>query len=247
MIHNERILLAGAGGTDIDLVTYLRKRKLSLTHHPYDETHGSWREYLADGVVHVAGVILAVIGAAFVVYWAATHSDNIFFVALIAYGMGLIGTFIFSAAYNLTTQIERRAFLRKLDRAAIFIMIAGTYTPLGLIGIGGSWGYWIVVAVWVIAAIGASYTLFWPRKIERLSMALYLGQSWLIILAIKPMFESMSLFASTMVIVGGLVYMAGVLFYHRDDWPYNRAIWHTFVLSAAAIHFFAILDVAQAG
>ena len=207
--------------------------------------YASRAEYWTDGVVHIAGVIISLAASLGLFLAAITQPTAILTLPILAYCFGLIATFVFSAAYNMTIKPAPRAVLRKFDRAAIFIMIAGTYTPMGILGIGGQWGAHLVATSWAIAIVGAVGTLFFYDRIERLSLSLYLGQSWLIIIAIKPMYEALSLFAFSMIIVGGLTYTIGVIFYRRDDWRFNRAIWHVFVLGAATSHYLAILDIAK--
>jgi len=202
-------------------------------------------EHVADGVVHVLGVVGSLIAAGMLLYYANTQMSDHKVPALIVYSVGLIATFVFSAAYNMIMHPGAKAIFQRLDHAAIFIMIAGTYTPLALIGIGGKWGDFLAITVWGIAALGVFLKLFFCEQTRRISLFLYLAQGWLAIIAIKPMFEALSLYSFTMIAIGGLVYTAGVVFYRRDDWRYNRAIWHTFVLTAASIHYLAVLDIAK--
>jgi hemolysin III len=212
---------------------------------PVKSPTGNRVEYWVDAVIHILGVLIS-LGATFgLVYVALTHPSDVAVLPLLAYCFGLIISFVFSAAYNMTVNPAPKAILRKFDRAAIFILIAGTYTPLGLLGMGGQWGTYLVTISWAIAIVGAVATLFFYEKIERLSLALYLIQGWLVIIAVKPMYDAISLFAFLMIIAGGLTYTAGVIFYHREDWKFNQAVWHTFVLGAAAIHYLAILNVAN--
>jgi len=207
--------------------------------------YASRTEYWADGIVHITGVLLSVAASIGLALFALTQTSSILAIPLLAYCFGLITTFAFSAAYNMTIKPAPRALLRKFDRAAIFVMISGTYTPMGLLGIGGQWGIYLVAISWAIAIVGVIGTLFFYDKIKRPSLLLYLGQSWLVIIAIKPMYDTLSLFAFSMIIVGGLTYTLGVIFHHRDDWRFNRAIWHVFVLGAATSHYLAILDIVK--
>lgn len=208
-------------------------------------THPTLAEYWADGIIHIFGVGLATIAAISLAYWILTSNSAFASTPVLAYCGGLIATFVLSAAYNMTIRPKPKAILRKFDRAAIFVMIAGTYTPLGLLGIGGNWGTYLVITNWVIAIIGVATTLFYSQKFERLSLALYLFQSWLVIIAIKPMLDNISGFAFSMILLGGLTYTLGVIFYRRDDWKFNRAVWHSFVLAAASLHYLAVLDIVQ--
>jgi len=205
----------------------------------------SREEHIADGFIHLLGVIGSLIAAVILVYYSTLGSNADNTPPLIIYAIGLIATFVFSAAYNMTMHLEAKAILRRLDHAAIFVMIAGTYTPLALIGIGGKLGDFLAITVWGIAAVGVFIKLFFPNKVARISLALYLGQGWLAVAAIKPISEALSPFAMAMIVAGGLVYTAGVVVYSRDNWRFNRAIWHGFVLCAASIHYVAVLDIAS--
>ena len=205
----------------------------------------SREEHLADGFIHFLGVVGSLIAAGFLLHITINALPGNRITPLVAYSIGLIATFIFSAAYNMTTHPVRKAILQRFDHAAIFVMIAGTYTPLALIGIGGELGNFLAVTVWGIAAIGVFIKLFYPESVERISLMLYLGQGWLAVAAFKPIYESVSSYSLMLIIAGGLVYSAGIIFYQRDHWRYNRAIWHTFVLCAASIHYVAVLSIVR--
>jgi hemolysin III len=202
-------------------------------------------EHIADGIIHLLGVVGSLIAVASLFFYADASLADISIPPLIIYCIGLIATFVFSAAYNMTKHPGVKAVFQRLDHSAIFIMIAGTYTPLALIGIGGGWGDFLAISVWVIAAVGVFIKLFFCEQTGRISLLLYLGQGWLAVIAIKPMYESLSLYSLTLIALGGLIYTLGVIFYRRDDWRYNRAIWHSFVLIAASIHYAAVLDIAK--
>ncbi|WP_421703877.1 PAQR family membrane homeostasis protein TrhA [Aliiroseovarius sp.] len=208
-----------------------------------DHTFG---EHLADGIVHGLGVAAALIGATALVVWAALSVPGGHIPPLIIYAIGLIATFAFSAAYNMCLHPGARAVLRRFDHAAIFIMIAGTYTPMALIGIGGPMGVILATTTWGIAVVGVFLKLFFFHRFYRTTHALYLIQGWLAVLAIVPMVKALPVAASVLIVVGGVTYTLGTLFHHRDDWPFNRAIWHGMVLAAASIHYAAIVTVAAA-
>ncbi len=170
---------------------------------------------------------------------------------LIIYSIGLIATFAFSAAYNMCLHPGgARAVLRRFDHAAIFIMIAGTYTPpMALIGIGGGamGGVALASITWGgIAVIGVFLKLFFFHRFYRTTHALYLIQGWLAVLAIVPMVKALPVLATVLIVLGGVTYTLGTLFHHREDWPFNRAIWHGMVLAAASTHYAAVVTVAAA-
>lgn len=210
-----------------------------MTRHILTET---MREHIADGVLHVIGVVGAVAGATALVTWAALALDGPRIAAAIPYVFGLLATFALSAAYNMTLHAPVRAVLRRFDHAAIYVMIAGTYTPIALVGVGGTMGIALAVASWSIAALGVVLKLAYFHRSERLGFILYLGQGWLCLVAIGPIMAALPMAALVLLIAGGLVYTIGTYFFHKAL-PYARAIWHGHVLTAAAVHYAAVLMV----
>ena len=202
-------------------------------------------EHLADGIVHFLSVAAALAGAAFLVTWSLIDRSGEHSGVILIYSFGLIASFSLSAAYNMTHHARLRAILRRFDHAAIFVMIAGTYTPIALIGIGGKVGWFLVLAAWSIAGIGVILKLFFFHKAYRAVFFLYLLQGWLAVIVIVPMVRDLSLPVLILVAVGGLIYTLGTIIHHRENWAYNRAIWHGFVLAAAAVHFVAVFELAK--
>jgi hemolysin III len=164
-------------------------------------------------------------------------------VSLAVYGAGLLAMLGCSALYNIAGHGPRKALWRRLDHAAIFVMIAGTYTPFAAIAIGGAWGRGLLVFVWTVAAAGVLLKLLQPGRLETLSIATYLLLGWTILVAIDHLIAAVSVPAFVLLAAGGVLYSAGILFYRWDRLPYNRAVWPGFVLTAAACQYFAILDV----
>lgn len=201
-------------------------------------------EHVADGIVHGLGVLFAACATTALIVWAALSLPAGQIAALAIYATGLVACFAFSAAYNMTLHKGIRAFLRRLDHAAIYIMIAGTYTPLALIGIGGGKGLALTLAVWIIAALGITLKLVYFERFPKFEFALYLVQGWLVVLAFGPMLDRLSASVLVLIAIGGLTYTAGTIFHLRDHWPFNRAIWHAMVLVAAATHYAAVIAVA---
>lgn len=206
------------------------------------------REAAADEVVHVLGVSAGVAGFGFLLALGVRQGDVPLAVSVIVYGIGLVAMLTCSAIYNMSRDPVRRARLRRIDHALIFVMIAATYTPFLVVKIGGGLGYGMLAFVWTVAAGGAALKLLLPGRFERLSLALYLLLGWSILLALEPLFESVSRSAVILIGIGGLLYTVGVLAYLAKRLPYHLAIWHMFVLAAAACHYAAVLsDVALAG
>jgi len=206
----------------------------------------SAREHFADAVMHVIGVVFAVAGTAALMTWAAmaVPADRLW--PLIPYGLGLLATFALSAAYNLTLHTKIRAVLRRFDHAAIYLMIAGTYTPMALIGIGGGRGLALALAAWTLAGFGIVLKLAWFHRWPRLGFGLYLAQGWLGVLAVWPMIQSLPPAALALIFAGGVTYTIGTIF-HYGRMKYATAIWHGHVLAAAATHYVAVILIAGAG
>jgi hemolysin III len=173
--------------------------------------------------------------------------------AVATYGVCLTLMFLASAAYNMASP-RRRAALRRLDHAAIFLMIAGSYTPFTTQRLSGAWAWGMTLAVWILALGAAAGKLFAPGLGKGFWVVLYLALGWIAVIAIKPFVAGVSSAALILLLIGGLVYSLGVIVYLRKDLPFRRAIWHGFVTGAAATHFAAILlgvvvpgDLAAAG
>jgi len=200
------------------------------------------RERVADGCIHFLGVTASLAAAVTLIILAARMLPALAVIPLGIYGAGLVAMFACSAGYHLIRKGRAKEILRRLDHTAIFVMIAGTYTPLALLSMGGAWGIGLLSAVWAIAFIGVVMKLVLPRTFERLSVSLYLAQGWAVLVAIKPLALSVPTLALVLIGVGGALYTIGVLFHLWHRLPYHNAIWHGFVLVAAGVHYAAILD-----
>lgn len=208
----------------------------------------STRERLADGCVHVLGIAASLGAVTALMIVAIPNLHTLSIISLLIYGAGLTAVFGFSAAYHLVPRSGWKEAMRRLDHTAIFMMIAGTYTPFALIKIGGAWGFGLLAAVWTVALIGAAIKLVLPGRFERASIVLYLAQGWLVLIAIDPLVSAVSVSTLLLLGIGGGLYTVGIVFHLWRELPYNNAIWHCFVLFAAGCHFAAIFDtVALAG
>jgi hemolysin III len=148
--------------------------------------------------------------------------------------------FACSIIYNMAKP-HRRPLLRRLDHAAIFLMIAGSYTPFTTQSLTGAWAWGMTAAVWTLALAGAAGKLFLPGLGRGFWVALYLALGWSAVVALKPLLASVSAVALILLAIGGAIYSLGVIFYLRRSLPYRRAIWHGFVLTAAATQYAAVL------
>ncbi len=203
---------------------------------------GRRNEDLADRIVHVGGVAASIVGVLVLAALAFSQTEASRTVTVLVYGGALVATLGCSALYNMLRESERGELLRRLDHAAIFIMIAATYTPFLVVKMGdGAWGPPLLVFVWTAAAAGAWLKLTGPRRFDRWSVAFYQALGWTIVVAIEPLARSVSVPALVLLGTGGLLYSAGVVFYLWDGLPYQRAIWHALVLAGAACHYAAVL------
>ncbi|HKM70007.1 MAG TPA: hemolysin III family protein [Stellaceae bacterium] len=187
------------------------------------------------------GILAGVVGAAMLTGIAADIVDLPTFSATLLYSVCLLTMLGCSAAYNLATNARRPEFLRRLDHAAIFLMIAGTYTPFTTCRLHGVWAIGMTAAVWTGALTGAVIKLLCPRRIERVSVAAYLGLGWIILVGTRPMVGSIDVWTAGLIGVGGVLYSIGVGFHLWQTLPFQKAIWHGLVLMAAGCHYAAVL------
>jgi hemolysin III len=203
-------------------------------------------EHIADACVHTVSVIFSFAAAAALLIAAAGKLPASGITGLIVYCTGLIGMFGASAAYNLVSRQDIKEVLRRLDHAAIFVMIAGSYTPFALAAGGGA-GRAMLAAVWALAATGVAIKLRFPRRFDKLSILLYLAQGWIVLLAFDPIVTSLPNEALWLLLAGGIVYTLGVPFHLMEWMRFHNVIWHVFVLGGAACQFAAITDVVLQG
>ena len=196
-------------------------------------------ERIADGSMHAIGVIGALTGAVMLLTLSAGAVSGWQMAALAVYGIGLISTFSASAFYHMTPWPDIRPLLRRFDHAAIYLMIAGTYTPL-VVMVGTGFAYTILGIVWGLAFIGMTLKLFFWQTPGRFGPALYLIMGWLSVGLIWSIWPVVPGSVVALIAAGGLTYTAGVLFYISKK-KYSTAIWHGFVVAASACFWAAIL------
>ena len=198
-------------------------------------------ERSADRWVHIVGLTGGALGGLTLLGLSLGFGRLGQAAAVGVYALCLVLMFLASAAYNLASP-RRRTLLRRLDHAAIFLMIAGSYTPFTTQRLTGAWAWGMTSAVWALAAGAAAGKLFAPGLGRKFWVAIYLALGWIAVIAIKPLLAGVSAVALILLLIGGLVYSLGVIVYLKTDLPYRRAIWHGFVTAAAATHFAAILN-----
>jgi hemolysin III len=197
-------------------------------------------EMVADGLIHAIALILSVAGIVILAIYVGLQRSGIELSATIIYGVGLVSMLSFSFAYNMATQERLQTLLRRFDHCGIYLMIAGTYTPL-LTQIHDRPTAWMLgIVVWTGALGGMVLKFTLPRKFDNCGVVIYLVLSWVAILAIKPIVASLPATASSLLLIGGALYSIGVVFHLWERLKFQRAIWHSFVVTAASCHFAAI-------
>lgn len=206
---------------------------MSSMAYPYSKA-----ETLADGAVHAAGLLFAIPACAYLVSHAAAQSTPAF-AATTLYAACLIIAFAASALYHMCPVDRLRPTLHRIDHAAIYFKIAGSYTPIVAV-IGSGFAYGVLGVVWALALIGAIAKLsFWSTS-SKGSLALYLGMGWLSALLVWPMWQTLNGTVVVLIVIGGLIYSVGTRIFAHPGMPYQNAIWHSFVLLASICLFAAI-------
>ncbi|OOZ41702.1 PAQR family membrane homeostasis protein TrhA [Solemya elarraichensis gill symbiont] len=198
-------------------------------------------EEIAHSLTHGLGVLLSIGGLAVLVAFSALYGDAWHIISVSIYGATLILLYTVSTLYHSITHERAKNVLQRLDHAAIFLLIAGTYTPFTLVSLRGAWGWTLFGLVWAIAIAGIALELFVEKRMKRLSVTLYLGLGWIVLIAIKPMIASIETGGLLLLLAGGFCYSFGVIFYVWKKLAYNHAIWHLFVLAGSILHFFSVL------
>lgn len=199
-------------------------------------------EQIADRIIHVVGLVVAVLGVGVLVWLAAGRRDTVMLGGVMLYGVGLITMLVASALANYDRHDDPKRVARRerFDHAAIFLMIAGTYTPFTLSVLAGAWGWGLLAFVWTVALSGAGLKLA-GRLGYAASIALYLLLGWSILPALQPLVAGLAFPPLVLLAVGGAVYTAGVLVFVFSRLPYHTVIWHSMVLVAAGCHYAAVL------
>ncbi len=205
------------------------------------EHYRSPAEKTADLVVHVVGLTLAAVGGVVLAVLAAIYSGIGAVVATSAYALCLVAMLTASTIYNQTRPCAARPVLRRLDEAAIFLMIAGSYTPFTTQRFEGAWSIGFTLLVWTVALAGVVTKLVAPRISDAFWSAIYALFGWLALLALKPLMDTVHPVALGLLVLGGLIYTAGVFVFISPKVKFRRAIWHGFVVTGASVHWAAVL------
>lgn len=200
-------------------------------------------EILADGIVHLLGIVLSVVAVLVLLGLTAVYANSTQMVSVAIYATGLVAMLTISASYNLWPVSPAKWLLRSVDHSAIFVLIAATYTPF-LAQIHDRFiGVALLIGVWSVAAFGIGLKIFMPGRFEKLSLGLYLALGWSGVVAYDSLSSSLPSTTMWFIVAGGLLYSFGVIFHAWQRLRFQNAIWHSFVLLAAACHYTAVLDL----
>ena len=197
-------------------------------------------EEVANSVSHGLGFVMALAGAPILIVAATQRGtlSDVIAVSVFAAAMALM--YLSSTIYHALPQGQAKRVFQVLDHSAIYLLIAGTYTPFTLGVLRGAWGWTLFGLVWGLAAFGVLVKAFAGIRWHGLSTALYLGMGWLALIAAKPLWESLPLAGLAWLLAGGIAYTAGVYFYAKKTLRFGHFVWHLFVVAGTACHFVAV-------
>ena len=212
---------------------------MSLEHFPH-EAHYTLREERLNSLTHGLGALLSAVGTLVLVLAAAREGDVWKIVSFGIFGASLILLYSASTFYHASRSPRLREIWKMLDHCAIFLLIAGTYTPFLLVNLRGPTGWTLFGIIWGLALAGIILKLVFGHRYKILRVIVYLAMGWLIVFAAGELTTQVSELGVRLTVIGGVVYTLGVVFYLADRLPYNHAIWHLFVVGGSLCHFYAI-------
>jgi hemolysin III len=208
---------------------------------PTSRRQPSFGEEIANCVSHAVGALAALVAAPFLVLSAARRGDVGDIVGAIVFAGAVIVLYVASTLYHALPRNNAKRVFRIIDHSAIFLLIAGTYTPFTLGVLRGAWGWTLFGVVWGLAVLGVSLKAVGGIRYPRLSTVLYVGMGWLALIAIRPLWLHVPVAGWLWLLAGGLAYTAGIAFYAAERVRYGHLVWHVFVLMGTACHFCAVL------
>ena len=199
------------------------------------------RDEIANALTHGLGAAAALAGGAVLITLAAIYGDGWQLAGAIVFGVALLLLYTASTLYHAIQHPVAKGRLKVFDHCAIYILIAGTYTPFTLIGLRGPWGWGLFAAIWTLALAGVVFKLFYTGRFQRLSTLIYLAMGWLIVVAAKPLAHALDGATLAWLAAGGIAYTLGTVFYMRPGLRWSHAIWHGFVIAGSVCHYVAVL------
>jgi hemolysin III len=209
-------------------------------HAPSSPPSEEW----ANALIHGVGIIASLTGGAVLITLAAVFGDTTRVVGAAVFVFTLVLLYTASTLYHVVPHERHKSRLKVLDHCAIFLLIAGTYTPFTLVALRGTWGWALFGSIWSLAVLGIAFKLFYTGRFRRASTVIYLAMGWLIVVAVGPLSQALPSWTLACLIGGGVVYSLGTPFYLSRRVPYAHAIWHAFVLGGSVLHYAAICSQA---
>lgn len=197
-------------------------------------------EEILNSVTHGIGVLLGIAGMVLMLIKATSTGRGDYLASALIFGISIILLYLASTLYHSFPWPKVKHIFKIMDHAAIYLLIAGSYSPFLLIAIKGWLGYSLFILMWSVSIVGIIFKVFFVGRFKILSTIIYLGLGWVAIFIIKPLFHNLSVEAFSLVVAGGIIYTIGALFYSIRKLPYNHAIWHLFVLGGTICHFLAV-------
>ncbi len=198
-------------------------------------------EEVANAITHGVGLVFSLIAAPFLVLTATARGDGLAVLGFGVFALSLVLLYGASTLYHLERRPRRKHWMRILDHACIFLLIAGSYTPFALVTLRGPWGWGFLIAAWSLAFLGILFKVFFIGRFPMLSNLLYLGMGWMAVVGWKPMMENLATGGFDWVLIGGLFYTLGVAFFIFDEKVrFFHAVWHLFVLAGSVAHVVAV-------
>jgi hemolysin III len=197
-------------------------------------------EEIAHGITHGVGMLLAIAAMAVLMAGASSSGSARLLVSCSIFGASLIILYAASTLYHTIQNPRAKAVLQFFDHSAIFLLIAGTYTPFTLVNLHGPWGWSLLGLIWGLAILGIVLQFSLLRRFNFLRIVLYVAMGWMVVVAIKPLLASVPPVGLGLLVAGGVAYTAGIGFYVWHRLPYHHAIWHLFVLAGSGLHFGAV-------
>jgi len=198
-------------------------------------------EEIFNAITHGVGVVFAVSALVLLIVFASLYGNALHIVSVAIYGTTLVLLYLASTLYHSFTKEKVKYIFKLLDHSAIFLLIAGTYTPFMLVTLRGVLGWALLSVVWVFAILGIILKVFFVGRFTVFSTLLYLLMGWLIMVAMKPLMAAIPASGLRLLVAGGILYTLGSFFYIRKSRPFNHGIWHLFVLAGSVCHFLSVL------
>ncbi len=201
----------------------------------------SFGEEIANSIIAGIGAALSITALVLLIVFAAKHRNPYGVVGFSIYGTALILLYLMSTFYHSFTGKRVKRVFKVLDHASIYLLIAGTYTPVVLVTMRIAWGWTLLGAIWFMAVIGIILKSFFSERFKLFSILLYITMGWLVVLALKPMIQMAPAGLLMWLLIGGICYTLGIIFYAWEKIPFHHTIWHLFVLAGSICHFFGML------